>query len=111
MTEKKLYSYEIIEDILEQFDFKTVHKVMKDLDWEWYNSDGVPTIKELKEAAKEKLYRAYFTCREQNKEEYFVASGGLKATCTRYETDFGNFAYNLSLEFVLKEWSDVINNF
>jgi hypothetical protein len=44
---------EIIDEILDEFDFEKVHKVMVALDWKWV--DGVPTIGDLRRTARELL--------------------------------------------------------
>lgn len=47
-----------INEIINQFDFKRVQKAMFALDWEWYSSEGVPSIKEMKDCAKSLLSHA-----------------------------------------------------
>lgn len=49
---------ELIEECLENIDFKKIEIVMKRLKWTWQFSETSPTIKELKEAAEEQLYSA-----------------------------------------------------
>ena len=47
---------EKIEEILDNFDFESVHKIMSYMNYTWLNS-GVPSIKDMKEAAAELLNR------------------------------------------------------
>jgi len=47
----KLYSYQI-EQVIKDFDFKSVQKVMKALDWKWIGSDDIPTVKEMKDTVR-----------------------------------------------------------
>ena len=42
---------EQIKDIMENFDFVRVHKVMKFLDWKWTPYNRIPTLHEIKESA------------------------------------------------------------
>lgn len=44
-----------IDNILDEFDFERVHKVMVALNWQWHNVDGVPTIGDLRRTARDLL--------------------------------------------------------
>jgi hypothetical protein len=44
---------EILDEILDEFDFEKVHKAMVALNWKWV--DGVPTIGDLRRTARELL--------------------------------------------------------
>lgn len=46
---------ELIDEILDEFDFERVHKVMVALNWQWHNIDGVPTIGDLRRNARDLL--------------------------------------------------------
>lgn len=49
---------EKIIDILNNFDFKIVHKAMVALEWNWYlgtGGEGIPSVGALKKAARELL--------------------------------------------------------
>lgn len=48
-------SQELIDNILDEFDFESVHKAMVALNWTWSSTDGVPTIGELRRQARELL--------------------------------------------------------
>jgi hypothetical protein len=88
-----------IDEIMEEFDFKKVHSVMKYVDWRWVK-DGdddfemeIPNIERMKETARRLLEESA----EKDREEYAsIATGGFKAT--RYPGD------HLGLEFVLADW-------
>lgn len=70
---------EIINGIIEDFDFDSVHDVMEYMDWEW-RGEGVPSIEKLKECAIELLERAYNGYFEQgNGEQHSIQTGGLEA--------------------------------
>ena len=49
----------MIKDIMCDFDFDEVHKVMEYLDWEWGGYDGVPSTYSLIKKAEELLKDAY----------------------------------------------------
>lgn len=44
-----------IETIMDEFDFGAVHKIFQDNGWEYHDSDGVPTIGELRRMARKCL--------------------------------------------------------
>ena len=44
----------MIDDIIENFDFKRVHSVMEHLNWKWIDK-GVPSIDDLKDTARHLL--------------------------------------------------------
>jgi hypothetical protein len=48
-------STKIIDEILDEFDFERVHQTMKALNWTWVDTDGVPTIGDLRRQARELL--------------------------------------------------------
>jgi hypothetical protein len=64
----------MIDEILDEFDFEKVHKVMVALDWTWHNTDGVPSIGDLRRMARS-LLQHVVSSREINT----AASGGLTA--------------------------------
>lgn len=46
---------DLIDNILDEFDFGRVHKAMVALNWQWHNVDGVPTIGDLRRNARNLL--------------------------------------------------------
>jgi len=62
-----------IDEILDEFDFEKVHKVMTALDWEWYSTDGVPSIAELRREAR-RLLKDLVNGRHQS-----ISTGGFTA--------------------------------
>ncbi len=48
-------STELIDEILDEFDFELVHRTMKALEWTWHGSVDSPTIGDLRRAARELL--------------------------------------------------------
>lgn len=89
-------------DIINNFDFQRVHDVMKHLNWTWYPK-GIPTVDNIIFGAREKIESVIKVCLLEAKpdEEYFVSSGGLKATAIKNE--YGQITF-LQLEFVLTSW-------
>ena len=84
-----------IEDIMRDFNFDKVLRVMKLLHWKWaLTKFGVPTIEELKVEARRLLIEAAV-------EETQVATGGFRAV---YEKSGPNDTDPfISLEFILEE--------
>ena len=89
-----------IDDIMENFDFERVHKVMDMLEWRWGSAkNGVPSVEELKKEAKRLLVSA---CVEKN----HISTGGFKAVfekSTGWGLDNDDDPY-VGLEFILEEW-------
>lgn len=76
---KKRVGY-IINEVVKNFDFSKVKKVMKALNWTWKSSnDKVPSIPQLKKAAKETLWRTYEFAEKNNEEAIWTSSGGFTA--------------------------------
>ena len=88
MTKEQLKE-KMIDDVLSDFDFEKVHRIMEELDWRWCEEDDahVPSIYTLIKQAKELLSKAF-------DEEDRVATGGFIADYCEGE---------LSLLFALEE--------
>lgn len=82
---------QMVDEIMDWFDFDRVHKVMVALDWHWASADdGIPSKGELRKVARELLWRVL-----ENKDEYKIATGGFQAS---YENEV------LSLKFIVSDW-------
>lgn len=69
---------ELIDELIADFDWVEVKKVMEALDWKWWGKNEVPTCEEMQKMVRE-LYSAIES--RVNKNEYaFCASGGFKLT-------------------------------
>jgi hypothetical protein len=82
-----------IDEIMDNFDFEKVAKVMEVLGWKWVNSETdlkIPDVSELRKQARRLLTTAL-------KENTGVATGGFKVTYLKDEKF-------LHLEFVVSEW-------
>lgn len=105
MTRIKKSEQELIDSILENFNFKKCEKVMKYLNWTWVTDNKVPTIEQLKEAALDRINSAIEGLRNEKRwsylEPYMCSSGGL---CVYVWKDrYGNIC-DIKMEFVLTEW-------
>jgi hypothetical protein len=100
----------MIEDIMENFDFKQVQRTMNYLDWQW-RGEGVPTLENLKKAA-ESLLRGAIKSRlgdfksESHEVGIVNGTGGFeaKAWCDENKTKI----VALDLRFVLEQWDESI---
>ena len=85
-TDKTKLRDAMIKDIMENFDFIKVYKVMEYLKWEWYGCNGVPSIYLLFNKAEALLKEAYA-------KNTTIAYGGFMASMENG---------SLSLSFVLE---------
>ena len=89
---------EKIEQLMENFDFENVHKVMVALEWEWcfgHGGSGIPSVESLKEKAMELLSNVDDLMYEDN--EIVCSTGG-------FEAKYHNGC--LSLSFIVEEWEE-----
>ena len=84
---------ELVNEILDEFEFEKVHRTMKALNWTWHDTDGVPTIGDLRRQARELLQELL-----RNDKYHITGTGGLYAykedglvglrfVVTRYEVE------------------------
>ena len=85
---------ELIDKIIENFNFEKVHRAMLVLNWRWARTNGVPTIGELVLCAQELL-------QDVSKMDvgYSIGTGGFRAT----KIDDEDGGEGLKLEFILTE--------
>lgn len=86
---------QIIDDILDEFDFGKVEQVMEHLNWVWYNSEDVPTLGQLRKQARSLMKEC------MKHEEYTVATGGFWVQKRTFD---GEPFYRLM--FVVSEWDN-----
>lgn len=109
VTKKRLTEFEkyqlMRDQILENFDFRKCHLVMRHLDWRWGFTNLVPDVNELKKTAEYLLESAVKGCLESKdckpNETYFCATGGFKASAIKNRN---NQILRLNLEFILTDW-------
>lgn len=73
----------LIEDIIENFEFKNVHKYMEAIDWGWHQNDGsckTPTIPEMKETVRYLLADTYQEFKKRGGTEEKIYNNGFQAT-------------------------------
>lgn len=106
MINKDVVIYEdnrdLIDAVLDEFNFEKVHEAMEALNWTWHHTDGVPTIGELRKGARQRCMDAINNWEKYYKEfdsvEYQYtasSSGGFKASFDGNE---------LELEFIVTSW-------
>lgn len=90
---KKISKQDLIDEILDQFNFERVHKVMEALNWWWYGEEnGVPNIAALRKKARELLK----DCADSPRKNYYCSIGGFAAEKQEGDT--------LILEFIIADW-------
>jgi hypothetical protein len=104
----------MINNIIREFEFLKVQAAMEALNWGWISAEnGVPTTLELRQQAT-KLLRSAIRCRlDEYKDEHWelgihCSTGGFDATayCNEDKTKI----IGLSLQFVVAEWSEDIDD-
>ena len=88
-----------LDNIMDNFDFDQVHKVMVFLNWKWANSNGslgVPEKYELRSEARRLLKMAI-------EEKTTVSTGGFLAEYREGELDGW-----MDLKFVVSDWDEVV---
>ena len=105
----KKRNQKMINEVIDNFNWRRVSLVMDELNWKWGGlgeGGSIPTKLDLKVAAQERLESAINQAlNSKNKEDkdigWISASGGLKATAWRTKN------YKLTqirLEFIIEEW-------
>jgi hypothetical protein len=85
----------IWEDILENFDWERVHKMMIVSNWKWHSVGGVPTVSELKKELKSAVERSYHST------GFVLEFGGFRVTKESDDHGMGT----ISIAFVGASWS------
>lgn len=98
--------YDMINEVIANFDFERVHEAMVALNWKWFDLADVPSINDLKESAYQRLSDAIKQAVDRNNTEHqdigwISNSGGLKATAWRDE-DYK--LAKIQLEFIVTDW-------
>jgi hypothetical protein len=107
MKRKKLE--DMIESVMEHFNWDRTEKTMRYLNWTWAGvpGEGVPNIDDLKSNARYLIGNAIKGALEDKTlrpwESYFSATGGMKASVTKNKYNQINY---INLEFILTSWND-----
>ena len=107
-VKQKLTVEDMINEIMEEFDFVKVERIMFHLNWKWGGSDyRIPNIDELREAAEERLRNAVESRLDDYRDKHhevgiISATGGFTATawCNEAKTEITG----LKLEFIVTDW-------
>lgn len=100
---------ELIDDVMDNFNFHKVHKVMKFLNWTWgFSANGVPEIYELKETARRLLNECLYDLIQHGEDTWNISTGGFCVRATNYKDaeveDDDSFRLSLKLSFELEDW-------
>ena len=88
---------ELIDEVMDNFDFTKVAKAMKALGWVWATTQfDVPTESDIRKQVRELLNKVYDSS-IRTEEDCTIGTGGFEAT---YESDFKV----LSLKFIVSSW-------
>lgn len=94
-----------IEKLIASFDFEQVHKIMKHLDWQYWDSKETPSVERLKETA---IYNLKSCCNtlnnKQRKKKAVCYAGGFVATARKYKD--GELCLALSFQIASFNWSN-----
>lgn len=95
-----------LEEIIDNFDFDRVHKVMEFLNWNWVSCDGVPTIGKLVTTVQKEFRRAFEEVL-QSKEGLKMSTGGFQ-WYIGYHPEHKEIKNKLELElkFILAQQND-----
>jgi len=84
----------VIEDIMNEFDFRKVYLVMDTLDWHWHSIRGVPNVGQIRSFAEGLLIEC-----SQKEGEGRLGIGGFEV---QYENTEGD--YHMTLSFCIEDW-------
>jgi hypothetical protein len=87
----KKWQAKAIQEIMDEFNFASVRKVMVALDWTWGNTPSIPSIDELRRVANRQLTQM---C---EKNQSAISSGGFDCTYNKKDKC-------ISLSFIVEEW-------
>lgn len=89
---------QVIDEIMDFFEFDKVHKAMTALNWEW-RAIGVPEIYEIRKTARRMMYECYENA-VKDKSSKRLSSGGFYVFC---EFEEGIFT-GIELSFILESF-------
>ena len=85
-------------EIMDNFDFERVHKVMETLDWKWASTRGVPTLRDIELMAQRLLYDVVkSTLWPPSEIPRSLSTGGFRAGIRRFDGSINE----LYLEFIV----------
>lgn len=106
---------EAIDEIMDNFDFERVHKVMDFLNWKWFSADAnseVPDPSELRKSARKQIKECLQGSVDYS--DYFsISCGGFEVVVRLMDRDVqepDDFIHNvcITLRFVLDSWDTIL---
>ena len=98
----------LIDDVMDNFNFHKVHKVMKSLNWRWaFAENGIPEVWELRKEARRLLGDCLYEMIKHGEDNWNIATGGFHAKATNYkecEAEDDEFHLGLRLTFEVEDW-------
>ena len=81
---------ETIMDIVDNFDYERVHKVMVSLDWQWSTEEGnrVPHINQLRKTSRKMLTETAQKTLTSDSKEFIIGTGGFRCEGKLYDDGF-----------------------
>lgn len=89
-------------EVLDNFDFERVHKVMELLEWTWVTKKKehkIPSVKKMKKHAGELIDNALKGLKKSGLEQYSISTGGFEA-CAFH----GEEGIEVGLRFIVEEF-------
>lgn len=89
-------------EVLDNFDFERVHKVMELLEWTWATKKKehkIPSVKKMKKHASRLIDDALKGLKKSGLEQYSISTGGFEA-CAFY----GEEGLEIGLRFIVEEF-------
>ena len=101
---------ELAKDVLNNFDFDKVSKVMKILNWTWLDK-GVPTCFDLKDKAWKIFLDAWIELEDKpfdsnDSRELTISTGGLEVFVQEWRDENDQTKFFCSLKFILEEMTN-----
>lgn len=99
---------EVIDNIIENFEWEKVRRAMLINEWTWATINGeTPTINQLKEVAISLLEEVAVQGMTKGK-DYTISTGGFEAVLKFYDDEYDERIANLELKFVIDSWESEI---
>ena len=89
---------EWIDEVMDEFDYDKVQKVMEFLNWTWFTVDGTLTVSDLKRSTRKSLHDG-FNCATLAKSNYRSGTGGFIVEI-EWDKDL-NCVDSIELSFIL----------
>lgn len=93
---------ELKKEVLDNFDFEKVHRVMEFLNWTWSTKkkkEKIPSIKKMKKHAERLIEDAIKGLKKHGADQYSIATGGFEAYAF-----YGEEGLEVVLRFIVEEW-------